>query len=323
MRVGIIGCSINGAYLAYKLAKAGHEVTVFEEKSKPGGKPCSGLVSERIWDLIPRNEPLIENRINSVSVRFPKRRIEARFRPAMLAVNRHELDVYVTGLAATAGAKILLGHKAIKIITPKKSMKPHLVAECGGRTVVQEFDRIVGCDGANSFVRAHLNVPKPSFRIGILANQKNGKNTDVVDASPTEHGFKWKIPRGKTAEIGVVESPKQAKRLLGKIGRGKNVRSALIPEGLRLSNDKRFALCGDAAGLTKPWSGGGIIWGMTAADLLVDANLNVQKYNRALERHFGPKVFFSKLARTAVYLLGNKAPRLLPTTVSIDSDWLY
>ena len=69
MKIGIIGCSINGAYLAWKLSKE-NDVTVFEKNKTIGEKPCSGLVSERIWNFIPKNDDLIENVIDES--RFPR-----------------------------------------------------------------------------------------------------------------------------------------------------------------------------------------------------------------------------------------------------------
>jgi len=321
MRVGIIGCSINGAYLAYKLAKSGQDVTVFEGKKEPGGKACSGMVSERIWDFIPRNEELIENRIGSVEIRFPRKKITADFKPEMLVLNRAGLDRYVAGLAESAGAKIKFGHKVIKIISFKRS-KPHLVADTGGRTVVQEFDRIIGCDGANSHMREHLKIGKPDFRVGIYANLNKKSAKNVVEVTPTRNGFKWKIPRGKTVEVGALEKTENIRKIFRR-AKAAGMTSAIVPERLAFSKDRRFALCGDAAGLTKPWSGGGIIWGMTAADLLAESKLNVAKYNRKLEKHFGPKIFFSNIARRAVFLIGTKMPQLIPKNVYIDSDWLY
>ena len=319
MRVGIVGCSINGAYLAYRLAKAGHDVTVFEEKKNIGGKACSGLVSERIWGFIPRDEKLIENKINAVEIRFPRKKIKVEFNPPMLAVNRTELDRYVARLAEGAGARIKTGHKVVKIIAVGKS-KPHLVAETDGRTVAQEFDRIVGCDGANSHIREQLELTRPSFRLGMYKMLKRRGKKSTVEVTPTTDGFKWKIPRGATTEAGAMEKPD---RMRAAFRRAKAYRAAIIPEGLVLSKHKRFALCGDAAGLTKPWSGGGIIWGMTAANLLAGSGLDVAKYNRALERHFGPKIFFSRIARKAVHIAGTRAPFLLPRNVHMDSDWLY
>ena len=327
MRIGIVGCSINGAYLAHKLAQKGHKVTVFESKKKIGGKACSGLVSERIWDFIPRNKAIIENEIRFVDVCFPKKRIEIRFRPKMLVLNRNKLDKYMASLAEKAGAKIRLGHRTVRMISLKKS-RPQLVVETGGKTIVQEFDRIIGCDGANSKVRAQLGTNAPSFRLGMYTIMRKGKGQkkDRVKVIPTKYGFKWKIPQKRSMEVGAIEKAKTAKKAFRQIARTKKKKkifSAIIPEGLVTSNNKHFALCGDAAGLTKPWSGGGIIWGMTAAQMFIDTKCSVPKYNRKLRKYFGPKFVISRVARKLVIFAGNRMPWLLPKKVVMDSDWLY
>jgi flavin-dependent dehydrogenase len=59
MRIGIVGCGINGAYLSWKLSGLGHEVEVFERNDVVGEKPCSELISERIWNFVPKNESLV------------------------------------------------------------------------------------------------------------------------------------------------------------------------------------------------------------------------------------------------------------------------
>lgn len=321
MRVGIVGCSINGAYLAYRLSKSGYDVTVFESKKEVGGKPCSGLVSERLWDFVPRNDALVENAVSTVEFRFPKKKTTVVFSHRMLALKRGELDRYVAGLAEDAGAKIRLGHKVVKIIFVGRS-KPHLVAESGGKTVAQEFDQIIGCDGANSMVRPYARAAKPSFRLGLYAILKRKSKKNNVEIIPTKDGFRWKIPRGGNTEVGALEKPENAKKIFRR-ARSLGVHSAIIPEGLSLSKDRRFALCGDAAGLTKPWSGGGIVWGMTAANLLAESKLDTAKYNRKLQKYFGPKIFFSRLARKAVFFAGKYARFLIPKRAHTDSDWLF
>ena len=71
MKIGIVGCGINGSYLAWKLSKD-HDVTVFEKKRHVGKEVCSGIVSQRIWHYIPKAKDLIVNTIEEADLHFPR-----------------------------------------------------------------------------------------------------------------------------------------------------------------------------------------------------------------------------------------------------------
>jgi len=65
----------------------------------------------------------------------------------------------------------------------------------------------------------------------------------------------------------------------------KDIALSLVPcSGIKMifSKNKQVALCGDAMGLTKPWSGGGIIWSLYAADILLNNFPNFGKYEKKL-----------------------------------------
>ena len=151
---------------------------------------------------------------------------------------------------------------------------------------------------------------------------------NFVETWPTKHGFFWKIPKSKITEYGIIEEPKSAIVLLEKYIRDFNLdllgrQSALVPQGLVLSNNKAFALCGDSMGLTKPWSGGGVIWSLTAGNLLLKNFPDFVKYNKDAKKVFHYKIIFSKLLTKAVYFLGNsKISWLLPDKIKIDGDKL-
>ena len=83
-----------------------------------------------------------------------------------------------------------------------------------------------------------------------------------------------------------------------------------------------MALCGDAAGLVKPWSGGGVIWGLTAAGILLKNFPDFIKYQKAVKREFSAKFVFSGLATKLVYFFGFKIPWIMPANFEIDGDFL-
>lgn len=327
MRVAIVGAGITGSYLGWKLAEGGEEVVIFEKKGTIGKSVCSGLISERIWNYAPKTKELIENVIKHADIHFPKKTVRVNFRPSMYVISRPKLDAYFAAKAERAGAKILKDHEVRKLFY-FKGHKPQISVQSSNHTHAYEFDYIIGCDGPNSVIRRELDLEEPKMRLGIILYENKRNKSDSVDIWPTKNGFIWKLPRGRKTEYGIVENIETAAkefRTFCKKNRlkSKQAYSSLIPQGLVTSFANRLALCGDAAGLTKPWSGGGVVWGLKTVDIMLGSFPNIKKYNRRIDRFFSPKIFYSKLAEKVVIFAGNNAPWLLPSKTTIDSDWVF
>lgn len=326
MKIGIIGCGIVGAYLAWKLAKE-HEVFVFEERKRIGGKPCSGLISERLWNFIPKNKRLLKHKIRYCNINFPKKTTTLYFNPKMMVIDRSGLDRHVTRLAQKEGAKIYKGYKAKRMFFHGRK-RPQISFENKKRTKVFEFDRIIGADGALSFVRKEVGAKEPEFRLGIYTYKRQRNKRNVVETFPLRNGFSWKIPRKDNIEVGAIENKKKTSKEFEKVRRKFKIakksrkHSALIPMGVVTTNSKTVALCGDAAGLTKPWSGGGVIWGLTAADILVSSFPNFKAYNKKIKKRFVSQVMIGRLMNKAVIFTGKMLPWFLPHEIRFDSDFM-
>ncbi len=319
----MIGGGVVGLYLAWKLSEKGHKVTLFEKKDKIGKEACSGLFSERILDFIPQCKSLIQNQIESVLIHFPKKTLNVKFSQRFLVMSHVELDKLVFNLAQKAGADI-------KLQSPINSLP-------------QGFDRTIGCDGANSAVRKSLGLAAPVCRLGIQGFVSERNSASFVETWPVKGGFIWKIPRGRKSmkfpsspsslslressitEYGIISSLKGAKLLFEEFLNKNNIKlekinSAFVPQGFLIPRNSAITLCGDAAGLTKPWSGGGVVWGLTAAAILLKNFPDFIKYQKDLKKFFGPKILISKIATRVAYLIGFHFPWILPKNVKIEGD---
>ncbi len=327
MRVGIIGAGPIGSYLGQKLSESGEEVFIFEKKRSVGKEACSGLISSRLWDHVPKKKLLIENKINYSVLHFKNKSVKINFNPEMHVVSRTKLDKYFVKRAEKSGARIFKNHE-LRRVFHFKNHRPQISVQNKRKTKVFEFDRLIGCDGSDSSVRKQMKLSQPKMRTGIIVYKNKRDKSNFVDIWPTNNGFTWRLPRGKKTEYGILEDIHNAKREFNKFSRKNKVSrkkliSSLVPQGLITSGSNNVALCGDAAGLTKPWSGGGIIWGLRAADMLVESFPNIQRYNRKLNKTFSPRIFYSKLVEKLIKFTANNIHQLIPKELTIDSDWVF
>ncbi|MEF8774813.1 MAG: electron transfer flavoprotein, partial [Halobacteriales archaeon] len=170
-----------------------------------------------------------------------------------------------------------------------------------------------------SLVRRELGLPEPDELLrGVLAFAPEPDHGDRVDVHLTApRFFAWRIPRGEAGvEYGLAlppEDDRSVRTMLADLTDGYGVgterlRAGPIPVGPpeRVTARRGFLL-GDAAAQTKPFTGGGIVYGMTAADHAVSeidpaAPATLQAYEQAWRDDLGTEIRLGRWLRRAYSL---------------------
>ena len=189
-----------------------------------------------------------------------------------------------------------------------------VVGPDGTETVAARM--VAGCDGPTSRVRRAVGLPEPDELLhGVLAFTDEVDHSDRVDVHLTAPSFfAWRIPRGDAGvEYGLAAPPddeRGARGLFEELTAGYDVAtdrfcSGAIPVGPpdTVTTDRAF-LVGDAAAQTKPFTGGGIRYGMACADHAVAAvdptdPSTLSEYEAAWRADLGREIRLGALVRRA------------------------
>ena len=312
-KIAIIGAGTCGLYLSWKLAEKGYEVVVFEKKSFIGKQVCSGLFSKRILEYIPESKNLIQNKIDFTNIHFPKKTIKVSFSKKFLVMSHFELDNLIANSARKAGAQIFLN---TYIDSASKKFK----------SIIKNYDRIIGCDGYDSCVRKYLKLKNPKYFLGIQGFVKKKDCSNFVETwALKQGGFIWKIPRGEEQEYGIMSKIDKSAKIFNDFLKQKDIKlenmgSAMISQGFSIPHNDKITVCGESAGIVKPWSGGGVIWGIKNCEILLKSFPNFISYRKAMKKSFKNKIFFAKNITKIVYFLGFNMPYIMPKKYTIEGD---
>jgi len=272
----IVGAGPVGSHLAQKMSEKDLDVLVIE-RSEEVGRPlaCSGHVSPDIWNFVPEGskERLEQNQIKGARFhtengsKFPFYKNET----VSYVIDRVELDKLKAEEAKKSGAEIHLGENVEEVEENKESVTVKTDKE------TYKAKMVAGCDGASSKVRDEIDLPEPDhFYQGILCFSDENDSQDFVDVFlEVPKFFGWRIPRGDSVEYGAaVPRGEEPVKWLNKIADRyidredqRNICAGAIPiKPAETVTSERVFLAGDAAGQTKPFTGGGILYGMRCAE---------------------------------------------------------
>jgi len=291
----IVGGGPVGLYLAGLLE--GLDVLVIERGRRLGKKADSGLYSANLAGFVPIRKEWVEHEVTGARMHSPKKQFTLEKKStAAYVVDREK---FVNFLSKKVKSKVLLNTTAKEIQASRDKVK--IKTNKG----VFECKLLVGCDGANSLVRRHFGAEPRETLAGLTAitREKNhSPNVDLYfDKKKIKDGFFWKIPRGDSTEYGALGRKVKFREIEDFFGiRKYEKRAAPINFGLIKTSFERAILLGEAGCQVKPWSGGGVIYGFTAAGIARDVILEALERNdfseKFLERY--DRLWKRKLGKT-------------------------
>mgnify|MGYP000400988425 FL=1 len=276
----VVGVGPAGARFARRAAESGHDVVAFEQGTVGTPLACSGHVSTDIWGYVPdeAKAELLQNRVYGARfhVGGPDSSAYPFYKTEEISnvIDRVQLDRTLAECARDAGADVREQHTVVDVDERHDGVE--LTVSNAGETETVRAKMVAGCDGPTSRVRRQSGLPEPDEILhGVLAFDPAPDDGDFVDVPLTApRFFAWRIPRGEAGvEYGLAAPPgRSVNELFEHLTDAYDVEtehfcSGAIPIGPpERVHSRRVFLLGDAAAQTKPFTGGGILYGMTAAD---------------------------------------------------------
>lgn len=302
----VIGGGPIGSFLAKKFSENKNKVLLIEKNLKGTTLKCSGHISKELSNFTPIKKEFIENKIRgAIFHNKNKKYLVDRKKEVSYVINRQNFDKFLFKKAKKAGVDI---KKETFVNFEEK--KDRIIIKTNKNTY--ESKLLAGCDGPLSLVRKKAKIKDPKkFLLGIFTKvDKPSSNSFVeifLDESPDF--FAWKIPRGKSIEYGIASKNKEKiHEYLLNFSKKENFEIKelygglipLIPPKKIISN--RVFLCGDAAAQVKPFSGGGIIYGLTSANIASETiNPNkpqsLEKYQKEVNKFLKKDIWIGNQIR--------------------------
>ena len=333
--VVVIGAGPAGSTVAARLARQGHDVIVLEEHDEIGSPVhCTGLLGEEAFREFSLPDSLVL--ANAGAARFSSGNGQSfavasdRVRAAI--IDRAALDRLIAERARQAGAEVVRGWRAESVtvgddrVTVSSASASPVVARacvlaCGAN---YRFHRALGLGRPDVLLQsAQVETPFPA-----MSEIEVRLGREVAPA-----GFAWMVPFSRNgapyARIGLMSESRAGERF-ARFARSLQLSArsdAPLPDPrlkvlpltpVARTYADRVVVVGDAAGLVKPTTGGGIYYGMLSGDLAAEVlddaltrdrlqAASLKRYETRWQQRFGQEIRVGRAFRRIAQSLNDDA----------------
>jgi digeranylgeranylglycerophospholipid reductase len=292
----IVGGGPGGLFMAARLAGRGVRTVVCEEHARVGDPVhCTGVLSSDSFSRfdLPLNATL--NHLTEVRFVSPGGIPVDYSTPCAIAtvIDRPVFDRALADRALAAGAEIRSGARVIALEADAAGVR----ATVGGE-VVRARLAVLACGAQYAFQQrfgfglpsTYLHTAQRELPADLMPSVELHFGRDVAPG-----GFAWAVPvvrpEGFFVRIGVMtarDAPGCYRRMLERVGDRWGVSNRELPPRLKIlplgAIDRTYAdrllAIGDAAGLVKPTTGGGIHYSIVSASIAADVALDALASDR-------------------------------------------
>ncbi len=322
----IVGAGPAGNVAALELAKRGFRVGALDYRERIGDKLCTGIIGVECAREFPPSPSIVYREASSAVIHSPAGRSYAvgKQHPQAVVLDR---EAYVNEIATRAqaqGAEYHIGWRAVGVVPISGGAR--VLARRG--SVESRFDArllMVASGFRSPLARAagFDGYASQKYVVGQQAVVETNGVDEVevfIGGEEAPDSIGWLVPTSDTrallgfisrrAPIGHLDSMRDRLLNEGKlVGRQFDFQRWGIPlEPLSRTYAERALALGDAAGFTKPTTGGGIYYAMlsgriaalTAAESLESGDFSaraLQPYERRWKREFGSEMRVGYCAR--------------------------
>lgn len=292
--VTVIGAGPVGSRTAELIARQGFKVALLEKNAEVGlPVRCTGLISSRLKDIVsdlPSNAIL--NRIDSARFFATSKNFELRSKRPFYVVDREKLDKFLFLRARQAGASADTGMLFKDFEISSNDDEEFLTLHTSKGKVQTKL--LVGADGPVSTVAEKAGLERPAnmmtgLQMTVPGEYEASTAELIFSAELTPDFFGWVVPLSdKQARVGVAARQNALaglRTLVEKRTSGLVKAADVKPDvagkinfGLmQRTSAERVMVVGDAACQVKPFSGGGVVYGLLGAGYAANAAVKALK----------------------------------------------